>query len=125
MAPHQQQWHKSAKPEQAVSPAQVAPEATNHGLYTRACDVWSLGILFYRMLFAVEPFSSFEEAADATKVPLPADARERVSEDALTLVRAMLAVDHTKRISVKEVRKRARARRVAGGAHVDVVCKRM
>jgi serine/threonine protein kinase len=82
---------------------QVAPEVTNRGLYTHACDVWSLGIMLYRMLFDKEPYSSFEEAADALTLPFPADVRQTVSSDALNLVTAMLKHDPLKRLTVSEV----------------------
>lgn len=77
---------------------------TNRGLYTSACDVWSLGILLFRMLFDHEPYGSFEEAADATSLPVPQDAEHRVSPAALELVGAMLKHDHKQRLSVDDVR---------------------
>jgi serine/threonine protein kinase len=82
---------------------QVAPEVTNRGFYTYACDVWSLGVLLYRMLFAREPWSSFEEAADAETLPLP-EAGHMVSQEALDLLRNMLKHDHEARATVKQVR---------------------
>lgn len=75
---------------------------TNRGFYTYACDVWSLGILLYRMLFAQEPWSSYEEAADAEALPLP-EGMTNVSQEALELLRAMLKHDHSQRATVKEV----------------------
>ena len=76
---------------------------TNRGFYTAACDVWSLGILLYRMLFAQEPFSSFEEAADAEELPVPEPRGSEVSEQAMDLLHKMLKHDHRERATVEEV----------------------
>ena len=60
--------------------------------------------MLYRMLFANEPFASFEEAADATSVPLPCHLNSVASKEAVELVLAMLTTDHKSRITVQEVR---------------------
>lgn len=83
---------------------QAAPEVTNSGYYTTACDVWSLGILLYRMLFGEEPFASFREAADARfPVQFPEDAHQTVSQDAIDLISWMLKHDFHGRPSLQQV----------------------
>jgi serine/threonine protein kinase len=81
---------------------------TNYGYYTSACDVWSLGILLYRMLFGREPFSSYEEAANAgVELKFPDHAMDLVGTEAIDLVQWMLQRDPIARPSVPQVRKRA------------------
>ena len=42
---------------QENEPAYVAPEALlEEGFYNSASDIWSLGVLFYRLIFGVVPF---------------------------------------------------------------------
>lgn len=83
---------------------QAAPEVTNAGYYTTACDVWSLGILLYRMLFGHEPFASFREAADSrVPVKFPEDAHRFASQDAIDLITWMLKHDFHGRPSLQQV----------------------
>lgn len=34
----------------------MPPEILNGSVYTSKCDIWSLGIVLYRLLFGVYPF---------------------------------------------------------------------
>lgn len=34
----------------------MAPEIFEHGRYTNKCDIWSLGVVIYQMLFGHAPF---------------------------------------------------------------------
>lgn len=83
---------------------QAAPEVTNAGYYTTACDVWSLGILLYRMIFGREPFLSFREAADSrVPVQFPEDSHLYASRDAVDLMAWMLKHDFHARPSLRQV----------------------
>lgn len=89
---------------ESIDAVQAAPEVINAGYYTTACDVWSLGILLYRMLFGREPFSSFQEAADGrVPVPFPEDAHRFASQDAIDLITWMLKHDMHGRPSLQQV----------------------
>lgn len=83
---------------------QAAPEVINSGYYTTACDVWSLGILLYCMLFGREPFTSFRQAADS-RFPLqfPPDAEAVFGADAIELITWMLKHDFQVRPSLHQV----------------------
>eukprot|EP00892_Ulva_mutabilis_P003000 jgi/Ulvmu1/12700/UM095_0004.1 len=82
----------------------AAPEVTNSGYYTTACDVWSLGILLYCMLFGREPFLTFRQAADSRiSVQFPDDAEAGVGHDAIELITWMLKHDFHARPSLEQV----------------------
>jgi serine/threonine protein kinase len=34
----------------------MAPEVLNHQPYTAKCDIWSLGVIIYQMIFGEYPF---------------------------------------------------------------------
>lgn len=40
----------------AGTPLIMAPEIFENGKYTNKCDIWSLGIVFYQLLYGIVPF---------------------------------------------------------------------
>lgn len=47
-----------ANPEGVVgSPMFMSPQVLNNQKYTYKCDIWSLGIIFYCMVFRGSPYS--------------------------------------------------------------------
>ena len=59
----------------------MPPEILNGSMYTEKCDIWSLGIVLYRILFGVYPFApprgtgiaGFIKILENTKHTYPSD----------------------------------------------------
>lgn len=89
------------------SPYYVAPEVLRRG-YSYQADYWSLGVILYILLCGLPPFWGDNDTAifkmilqgdiDFDTQPWP-----KISEDAKDLIRKLLTVDPSKRISVQQV----------------------
>lgn len=95
--------------------ADVAPEIlqdTRHRKYTKAVDVWSLGVVLYICLCGFPPFSdelntaenpySLAQQIKMGKFDYPSPYWDSVGDPALDLIDRMLTVDVDKRITVEE-----------------------
>ncbi|KAK2880030.1 hypothetical protein FQN49_000636 [Arthroderma sp. PD_2] len=97
------------------TPGYVAPEILedhpNQRMYTRAVDIWSLGVVLYICLCGFPPFS--DELYDPRRFPYtqrdqikngifnyPSPFWDPVSDEAIQLIEQMLVVDPEKRISI-------------------------
>lgn len=89
------------------TPATMAPEIIRHLPYTCKCDIWSLGIIIYQMLFKQHPFRGRNEN-EILKVILSCQGNFKIPDnlsisDTLNdLLRKMLIIDPNKRISWEE-----------------------
>lgn len=97
------------------TPSYVAPEIleqTNHRRYTRAVDVWSLGVVLYICLCGFPPFSdelyssenpyTLSQQIKMGRFDYPSPYWDSVGDPALDLIDRMLTVDVDKRISIEE-----------------------
>ncbi|SMQ52564.1 unnamed protein product [Zymoseptoria tritici ST99CH_1A5] len=97
------------------TPSYVAPEIleqTNRRRYTRAVDVWSLGVVLYICLCGFPPFSdelysaenpyTLSQQIKMGRFDYPSPYWDSVGDPALDLIDRMLTVDVEKRITIDE-----------------------
>lgn len=89
------------------SPFYIAPEVLAGG-YNQAADVWSAGVILYILLSAMPPFwgktkSRIFDAVRAADLRFPSDPWNRISESAKNLIRGMLCMDPSQRLTAEQV----------------------
>lgn len=88
------------------TPLTMAPEIMDNQTYNEKCDLWSLGIVIYQLLFGFNPFFSKNrmtraELKNATRAELKIPPNE-ISGEAQDLLRKLIARDPTKRLEFEE-----------------------
>lgn len=83
------------------TPQYVAPEIMMAQSYGNKADMWSLGVLMFIMMTGVSPFSS-KRLDDRSRVPFGDPKCKHLSEGAKDLMRRLLNVDPTARLSAKD-----------------------
>jgi serine/threonine-protein kinase ULK/ATG1 len=72
----------------------MSPQVLSHNYYTYKCDVWSLGIIFYEMLFGQLPWKTIDTNQLLFKImetPYPyADLARQISETSRLILDATL-----------------------------------
>ena len=86
----------------AGTPYYIAPEVLT-GEYGKECDIWSLGVVLFQMMTGLMPFEGTSQDEVFGKIQsgrfsFPADIQ--LSEELVSLIKGMLIVDSTKRITV-------------------------
>lgn len=86
------------------TPGYVAPEIVNREPYGPAVDMWACGVVLYIMLSGKMPFFGRNDAeclkrTAEGKYTFPAREWSRISPEAVSLVKALLQVDPTKRLT--------------------------
>ena len=88
------------------TPYYMAPEILN-GQYDSKCDTWSLGVLLYVFVSGYLPFQGDNRNEVFSKIKFAKYHFNHVefaecSEEVKDLMRKLLIVDHTKRLSASE-----------------------
>lgn len=91
----------------AGSPAYAAPEAMNGSSYSYSADMWSVGIFIFVCLACRFPFESLEakdilREAQSTPIRFPPNPWKVVSADAIDLIRKLLVVEPSERLTAKQ-----------------------
>ncbi|CAK62506.1 unnamed protein product (macronuclear) [Paramecium tetraurelia] len=89
------------------TPYYLAPEILRSNGYDEKVDVWSCGVILYILLIGKAPFrgkNRYEtlQLAQQAKIEFNAQIIQRISQDALDLIKLMIEKDPNKRISMKE-----------------------
>jgi len=90
------------------TPGYVAPEVLKGETYTKAVDMWSLGVILYILLCGFPPFyhqntNQLYKQIKKGEFDFPDPYWTDISDSAKDLVRRLLTVDAKKRIVAKEV----------------------
>ena len=88
------------------SPYYMAPEVLQKN-YTEKCDIWSCGVILYILLSARPPFGGEDdeeiiESVQSGRIDLSSPPFNRVTKACLDLLKKLLTIDPTKRISAQE-----------------------
>ena len=87
----------------------MAPEVFTEERYNCKCDVWSLGIILYELLYGVAPWYSSKDTQDdlfnnnILKKPLHFLESVEVSEKTKELIKSMLEINQDKRINFVDI----------------------
>jgi calcium-dependent protein kinase len=79
----------------------IAPEVLLERPCTSKCDLWSLGVVVFVLLFGYMPFRKAEDIVAGNYHVIP-EKWKRVSEEGIDFVRSLLTVDPAERLSAQE-----------------------
>lgn len=90
----------------------TAPEVLGPEKYDKSCDIWSLGVIMYILLCGFPPFYSnnglaispgMKKRIRTGQYDFPNPEWQNVSNGAKDLIKDMLSVDPSKRLTIEEV----------------------
>eukprot|EP00828_Plagiopyla_frontata_P004788 TRINITY_DN11816_c0_g2_i1.p1 TRINITY_DN11816_c0_g2~~TRINITY_DN11816_c0_g2_i1.p1 ORF type:complete len:197 (+),score=32.22 TRINITY_DN11816_c0_g2_i1:326-916(+) len=84
----------------------MSPQILSNTKFSSKCDIWSLGMMFYEMLYGKTPWtaqSPYYLLQNIKNQKLQFDSKPQRSEEAKNLLRLMLTYDDTERISWEEL----------------------
>lgn len=94
------------------TPYYVAPEVLGPEKYDKSCDIWSLGVIMYILLCGFPPFYSnhglaispgMKKRIRTGQYDFPDPEWKNVAQDAKELIRGMLCIDPTQRLTIEQV----------------------
>ena len=86
----------------------MAPEIYQGDAYNYKCDIWSLGIIFYELLYGITPWNSPKNSqadlvSNILKKPLKFPEIPEIREKTKDLLRKMLEINQDKRATYEEI----------------------
>ena len=83
----------------------MAPEVLEEKMYGFEADIWSIGVVYYQMLYGKYPFMGFNDYDILKKIKnnRPDYSKVNISKDAKDFLDRCLTVDPKKRISWQEI----------------------
>lgn len=93
-------------PEETFLHIYRSPELIQNGLIAEKCDIWSFGLLFYRLSFGCLPWNeenmkTYLKMIHRTKMKFPENCV--ISKESKEIMRKCIEIDKNKRISFKEL----------------------
>ncbi len=88
------------------TPLYMCPQILNNQKFSSKCDIWSLGMMFYEMLYGRTPWmasSPFQLYQNIRKLKLEFDLRPQRSDASKGLLRKMLVIDDRHRVAWPEL----------------------
>jgi len=87
------------------TPFFMAPEVANGEKYTKKCDLWSLGVMLFKLATGKSPFSNAKTRTEIAKQPPVFDDLDaaEVSDACKDLIRKLLVRDPAARLSITDV----------------------
>lgn len=88
------------------TPLYMSPQILKHENYTTKCDVWSLGLIYYEMLFGKAPWparSQYELVKNITEIGLKFPYNVTITETSKNFLKQCLEIDEEKRLSWDQV----------------------
>jgi polo-like kinase 4 len=88
------------------TPFYMSPQVIFSEPYTIKCDVWSLGVVYYKMIYNLMPWERTDNIlvlVERMRKPLEFPPHIKISDWIKQLLREMLTIDESKRASIKRV----------------------
>ena len=93
----------------AGTPIYMSPQILTGQPYSLKCDVWSLGVIFYKLLFGLIPWDDIEDKdmlIHCLQEPINFPPSQPLPAEVKSIIEGMLTFDEAKRISIVSVRER-------------------
>ncbi|KAL4459937.1 hypothetical protein ABPG74_003463 [Tetrahymena malaccensis] len=88
------------------TPMYMCPQSLTKNEYSFKSDIWSIGVLFYEMIYNITPWIADTEkqlVEKMTSIPVSFPATPIVSEESKDFIRGCLTIDESKRFSLKDM----------------------